>query len=253
MCLDPAGFSCFTSVVTVLGANVSIPNNTASAVLAWCENFATVVSADPAAYDLDAATAADVVTVTNDLRAAFDTAGVESRMAVNPGGYTQPNRAALSAARAAALSFIRPLAFEIHANDAISSEDKLAAGVVPRNFNRSPIFVPQSAPILGFQFASMGSHVLSFADSTTPASKRKPFGASGMQLFVAIGSGVQPLSEARYFGTFTRNPAVVTFDQGDAGKVATYFARWIGKRGDEGPWSAALDAIVMFSNLGAAS
>jgi hypothetical protein len=234
----------------MFGSNTSIPDNTIAGNLAWCQNFSTELTADPAALGQNAAIALDVANLVADYTAAFDLAGVESRQAKSPGGYTKPNRAALYTIKASCLAVIRPLAFEIHANPAVSDEDKLLAGVVPRNFNRTPIFVPGTSPILGLQFASMGSHTLAFADSASPASKRKPFGAVGLQLFVGIDSVETPLSELRYYSTFTRNPAVVAFDPQDAGKVATYAGRWIGKRGDDGPWSATFTAVIMFSQVG---
>lgn len=229
------------------GTNQSIPTGANSVTLPWMENFSTVFTASPTDYGFTAVEAADVATVVAAYRAAYDAAGVAGRMPVAPGNYTQPLRAALAAAAASCLSVVRPLAAQMQQNPGISDEDLLLIGVQPKNYSRTPIFVPGTTPILGIQFASMGSHVLSYADSSTPASKRKPFGAAGLQLFVGIGYSVTALQSLRYYSTFTRNPAVVAFQPADSGKIATYAARWIGRRGDEGPWSATLDAVIMFS------
>ena len=41
-----------------------------------------------------------------------------------------------------------------------------------------------------------------------------------------------------------RTPHVVHFDGADAGKVVTYWLRWVSTRDDKGPWSAAVAATV---------
>lgn len=233
--------------MTVPLANVSFLNNTAHNALNQLQTFSTVLSADPALYGFNAAVAADVAVLVDAFATEFALAGVDNRQAVNEGGYTKPGRAALQAARDAAVSAIRPMMFQIHANPGISDEDKLLIGVVPVNNSRTPIFVPTTAPIVSFKFASMGSHTLSFADENTPASARKPFGAAGMQLFVGIGPEPTPLNLLRFSQNVTRNPIVQGFEPEDAGLLATYAARWYGKRGDLGPWSQTVNATIMFS------
>lgn len=231
----------------VIGTNQSIPTSTDAEALAWLENFAAVVDNDPTVYGLDAPTSADITTAVDQFRIAYDTAGVAARIAVNPSGYTQPNRAAMYAARDAALSLVRPIAVQIQANPGISDEDKLTAGITPRNFTRTKIFVPNTAPLLGFLRAGIGTHLLNFADEMTPAAKRRPLGAIQLQLFVGVGVAQTPLDNLNFYAAFSRNPVLVNFDTADAGKLATYAARWVGTRGDVGPWSAALVATVMFS------
>ena len=49
---------------------------------------------------------------------------------------------------------------------------------------------------------------------------------------------------AGYLGGFTRTPVAVTFGAEDDGKVATYFARWAGRRGDTGAWSRPVSCRV---------
>jgi hypothetical protein len=231
----------------VLGANQSIPTSTDAEALAWLENFAAVIVADPTTYGLDAPTAADVDTAVVAFRDAYDIAGVSGRTAVNPGGYTQPNRADMYASRNAALAVARPIAVQIQANPGISDMDKLTAGIVPRNFNRTKIFVPATSPLLGFLRAGVGTHLLGFADEMTPSSKRKPLGARQIQLFLGIGATITSLGSLRFYAGYSRFPMQVNFDPADAGKLATYAGRWVGTRGDVGPWSALLTATILFS------
>jgi len=229
--------------------NQSIPTGPDSEVLPWCENFNTVFDADPTVYGFTAVESNDVDTVVEAYRDAYDIAGVSGRLAVNPGGYTQPNRAALMSARAAALSVIRPLAVQIQANPGISDEDKLAAGIVPRNFSRTPVLVPETSPVLTFLQAGVGTHLLSFADQLTPSRKTKPFGAIGLQLYRRVATAPSSLDELTFHSMFSRNAVLSEFEAPDAGKICTYAARWVGTRGDVGPWSALLMATVLFSEV----
>jgi hypothetical protein len=50
--------------------------------------------------------------------------------------------------------------------------------------------------------------------------------------------------EAQFYGKFTKNPVAVGFAPADNGKQATYFARWAGRRGDTGPWSAPVTLAI---------
>ena len=86
--------------------------------------------------------------------------------------------------------------------------------------------------------ATFGTHTLRFADSLSPESAAKPFGASEVQLFVAVAETpiFDPLV-GRFYNKFTKNPVAVAFVSADNGKQASYFGRWAGRRGDVSPWS----------------
>lgn len=225
--------------------NKSIPTNTDAALVPWSLTFSAGITANPVLYGTDAGTAVTLAAAQLAYSDAYDLAGVANRLAVNPAGYTKPNRAALYVARASFLALARPLASQIQQDNAISDNDKLLIGIVPKNLNRTPTYVPQTAPVVGFLSAGVGVHTLTFADSLTPSSKLIPVGAVGIDLYVGIGVAATPLADCSYFQRFARWPAVVTFQPADAGKVATYYARWTGRRGDTGPWSAVLTANII--------
>lgn len=101
-----------------------------------------------------------------------------------------------------------------------------------------PVACPQTSPLINIMGIAPGSHTLRFADSRTPYSGAKPFGATELQVFVAISDKAEAqISEARYYGKFTKNPAIIEFDARHDGKIATYYARWVSRRGENGPWS----------------
>lgn len=229
--------------------SISIPRGTSASELAWGQNFVTKLEADPGAFMVDPPTIADLRMLVDAFQAAYDAAGVLNRLAVDPGSYTQPQRAALQAARNNFMGEASQVSFQIHANSAVSDADKLDAGVAPRNFDRQPIPAPSSQPLIDVQDAQSGVHQLVYTDINTPDSKAKPFGVTQILLYVAITEiGESPtFNDAHFYGAFTKNPIVVGFDQADNGKKATYFARWMNKKGNMGPVSASVSATIMFS------
>jgi hypothetical protein len=114
----------------------------------------------------------------------------------------------------------------------------ISIGVPPPNTARTRRHVPLSSPAVVVMAATQGAHTLSFFDTITPG-RAMPFGATYLQVFIAITETGQPatLDDARFCGCFTKKPAVVTFASKDRGKTATYFARWGSRRGEFGNWS----------------
>src|SRR5262249_22029641 len=106
------------------------------------------------------------------------------------------------------------------------------------NPHREPIECPQTSPLLSILGNTPGSQTIRFADTNTPDSRAKPFGASELQLFRGVGTTEPlPFSECHFYGKFTKNPVDVEFSEGDDGKIATYYARWASVRGEVGPLS----------------
>ena len=68
------------------------------------------------------------------------------------------------------------------------------------------------------------------------ARRAKPYGVQSLMLFIAVTDGpcADPARATRMIAV-GRTPFGVTFDHAEDGKVATYFARWMSARRDEGP------------------
>jgi hypothetical protein len=206
--------------------------------LTFMLHFATTIAANPSVYML---TAGDSTTISNAVNA-YQTAYTT---ATNPLTRTQVTVALKDEARTTAEQVVRQYAALIKPNAGISDADKIAIGVPPVNPNRNPINVPASSPLLNIVGATPGSHTLRYADTTTPDSAKKPFGAMSMQLFVAVGTGpVASPDGAQFYAAVTRNPVAVGFDAADNGKTATYFARWADRKGAVGPWSLPVSMAI---------
>jgi hypothetical protein len=61
--------------------------------------------------------------------------------------------------------------------------------------------------------------------------------------------GIDP-DAAEYIGSFNKTPFQVSQNAADRGKHCTYWGRWVTRSGpggvpQRGPWSAALDCIII--------
>lgn len=211
---------------------------------AWLTNFSTLLTAAPTDYGL---TAPDAVAVAAE-RTAYHAAYVA---ASDPGTRTSVTVAAKDAARVSAEAVVRPFAVSISLNAGVLDADKVDIGVTVRKTVPTPVPPPITVPALALNSALPLQHQLRYFDTSTPTSKGKPAGATGIQVFRAVGTlpAVDP-GQASYYDIWTKSPNISTFLAGDVGKVCTYFARWMTRGGpggavQYGPWSAPLSIAVI--------
>jgi hypothetical protein len=168
-------------------------------------------------------------------------------LAVDPSTRTPSTVAAKDAAKSAALATVRPIAQFIRNNLGVSNEDKIALGLTVPSTTPTPIPTPTTVPLLSVIAATPGVHKISMRDDATPLSKAKPFGALQLQLFSVIGTVVAPTpAGALFVSVVTKSPFFVDLDPADAGKIATYFGRWVTRTGKVGPWSSGASLTVAF-------
>jgi hypothetical protein len=214
-----------------------IPPRDADA-LAFMQNFANKLVAAPSAYMISSAEAAGISNAVAQFAAALSDA-------TDPEQRTPVTVSVKDSTRNAAEQLVRQYAVLIKNNAGIPDSDKIAAGVRPVNPSREPIHCPSSSPVLNIVAATQGAHTIRFADSLTPENRGRPFGASELLLWVAVDDEpVTDWNEAKFIGKFTKNPMTVTYQPGDNGKQATYFAKWAGRRGDTSNWSSPVSLAI---------
>lgn len=214
-----------------------IPDRDADALL-WMLAFSSGIAADPAKFELSEADAEAISQAVSEYQEAL-------AVATNKATRTEETVNVKDTKRNAAKTLCRHYAIEIKFNSGISDAEKIAIGVRPVNTDRSPIFCPQTSPILSIIAATPGAHTLRYSDSFTPDSAKRPFGAAALQIFGYIGDEVTDNENlAHLIDTATRNPVVAVFQPEDDGKMITYFGRWIGRRGDTGPWSLGVSMRI---------
>jgi len=225
----------------------TIPSGPTNEILQWANNFRATLNGNLVAYGISAGEAAAMTTNMNAFNAAFALAGVINRTAVNPAGYTQPNRDGLVVAQNTAIAQMRPLANRIRVNPAISDAMKLAAGVMPVNLDRARLIVPNNSPTLNVHTHNVLAHVLNFVVSDNPTQKSRPKGATGVLLYGLVSATpvVDP-TQMCLIGSYTKQGMVTPqFAAADAGKTVYYAARWAGKTNQMGPWSNIIATTIV--------
>jgi uncharacterized small protein (DUF1192 family) len=207
-----------------------IPRND-EAFRSYAETFASTLVANYALYMVTPTQAALVQSLVDDFVAKLAITSAEATR-------TKGTIAAKDDARSMAESLIRQYAIDIKNNEGVTDENKINLGVRPINPSREPVDCPQSSPLVSVLYNIPGVQTLRYADTNTPDSASKPFGATEIQIWLGITEdGEATLEESEFYGKFTRNPIDIAFDESQDGKNATYRARWASLRGDVGPWS----------------
>ena len=215
--------------------------STDSGLDAWAANFATLITAAPPTYGLDALAAAAIQAAYDTYHAAYVLGGTAPphRTPVTPASRTPVTVAAKDSAKIAGRILWRSYAAQIRVNPGVTDADKLALGLNLPSSGGTPVPIPTSFPLLTFLSGSPLTHLFSYKDSDVPTGKAKAPGAIQMQLaaLVAVSAGTDPDTwPVKQYPT--KSPFQVAWDSGDAGKVATYAARWATRTGLVGPWSA---------------
>lgn len=210
----------------------------------WLENLAMLIAATPTDYGLVTGDATIISGVNTSFQAAY-------LLAVNPATRTAPTIADKDAERTAATATVRPYCIQISQNMGVSDALKLGVGVNLPNTARPRIPAPTTQPVLVHAQSNPGVITLRYYDVTTPLSKAKPFGATGIQIRQIVGTAPAVTPDAAdYVDTWTKSPNTVTTLSGDIGKILTLWGRWVTKSGPAGvaqfgPWSTALSVGII--------
>lgn len=210
----------------------------------WLNNFAAVVTKDPPGVGL---TPADAATLTA-LASQYDAAYLR---AVEPLTRTSPAIAEKDATRNQAVDSFRVYAMQVKMNLGVPDGTKLALGLHEDRRTSRRLPPPGSQPVLYVLSAHSGTHILRCADAGAMTRRGKPYGVAGLELYMVLGDSVTADSEApnmKYLGLQTRQRFMVEFEAKDAGRTATYFARWVTRTGLTGPWSLPVSMMVAFGS-----
>lgn len=134
----------------------------------------------------------------------------------------------------------RHLAF----NPDVSDADRERMGLTVATGTRKSTNVPTTAPIATIDFSMRLRHSIHFRDSNA-ASKSKPEKIHGCEIWSKIG-GESPVNESEltYLGVDTHTPYTIIYQGDQQGKTVHYWLRWVNTRGECGPWSAPVSAVI---------
>ena len=210
---------------------------------AWFTNFSTLLTASPTTYGLVAGDATTVAASLTLWSAAYTAA-------ITPSTRTPVTVAAKDTQRIASTLILRPYAQRIAVNPAVTNGNKVAIGVNPRGTVPTPIPAPTTPPILYWKGAFPGEIKLAYKDTALGATKKKPFGAIGLEVWAGYGAtSPPPLSGCVYQKTMTKSPNVLD-TTGHAGEAVAIYGRFVTRSGPGGnaqfgPWSTVLVGTVV--------
>lgn len=210
----------------------------------WLQNFAVLIAATPTDYGLVTGDATIITASNVDFQAKY-------ALASNPTTRTSGTIADKDTARTSATATCQPYAQLISRNMGIDDSLKLGVGVNLPNPTRTIIPAPTTTCVLAHISSQPGVAQIGYADTSTPTTKAKPFGAIGLDLRQTIGTApaVSP-DDAKPVQTVTKSPTILSFSSGDVGKIVTIWGRWVTRGGpagvaQQGPWSAPLSFAIM--------
>ncbi|CAN5547911.1 hypothetical protein BH10PLA1_BH10PLA1_15050 [soil metagenome] len=205
----------------------------------WMNNFTAVVAIDPAAAGLSSAAAHRL----SELARRYETAYLRSRLLRTRGPASVADK---NAVRREVWAVVRPIAMAIKHDPGIDDLLRAELGVYSPNPEPVRIGRPRSRPNLQVTELSPGLHRLRYDDPKFPSRTAKPPGVTHLQLAIAVGKNPPRNARSiRRLEVVTRHVFDVKFATADRGKTATYFGRWVTRRGLTGPWSGRVTMTVV--------
>lgn len=125
----------------------------------------------------------------------------------------------------------------------LTIDDRNILNLPERDHTPTHAPIPDRAPVLAVDEIGHLFHTIRFADPANPHTQAKPEGVASVELWYAVG--VAPVVPAfALYGSTGRFLYRINFAETDVSKTASYKARYVNTRGEKGPWSAVISAVV---------
>jgi hypothetical protein len=148
-------------------------------------------------------------------------------------------------ARKAYQTNLRPfIQGQIMHNTQVTDADRRSMGLPVYNRTPTQAPTPKSRTIMEIVFSQIMKHILYVSDSEMEG-PGKPDYIIGFEVWRFVGGDTEPTYEMMQFVELaTRSPHTVEYTSADRGKMIWYASRWVNTRGEKGPWSEFVSAIV---------
>jgi hypothetical protein len=148
---------------------------------------------------------------------------------------------AISALKTALRAFINEY---ITFNHLVTDEDRDNMGLHIRSKDRKPVPVPATYPTFTVDSSIIRVLLILFRDALLEG-RAKPFGVHGAEIRWGFSETPVINPDDLPFSAFdTRSPFRLEFRSEDRGKTVWFCLRWENTRGEKGPWSEIVSAIV---------
>ena len=210
----------------------------------WQTNFGVVLTPNIAAWGIPIAAADDLTKQKAAYEKAYEVANM-GKQNTRTKQQIQAKDDATVAYKASLRLFVKNyLAF----NTLVEDQERLALGITVRDKVRTRSERPNSVPDLFCTTASGNRIIVTVRQQPNSDGRNrrgKPADADGFQL--ALSMGINPPPEAEDCTNkilYTKSPVEIISLPSEAGKTLTVYARWIGKTGQPGLWSQAIQEVV---------
>jgi hypothetical protein len=206
--------------------------------LVWVKTLFTAVEQNATLWNIDPANFAQILIMIT----AFETALSKAE---------NPNRGkadvkAKNDARDALKKAVRKFAKEhLTFNSSISNEERERIGLPVYKTGRTPSPVAKDAPDTDIDTSQVGRLTVHFFERGSSHKKGKPEGQHGAEI-VWLVSDTPPTrwDELIHSGIDTNSPYTLVFENDQRGKTVYFAIRWENTRGEKGPWSSIMSAII---------
>jgi hypothetical protein len=138
---------------------------------------------------------------------------------------------------------LRKLVKMLEASTYVTDDDRMAVGIYPPA-PPTPSPVPKKIPLIVVDTSTVRVLVFGFHDDDTK-SHAKPHGVHGMEMkWGILESPPKSIDELIHSSFDTKSPLPLTFSEEERGRTVYFCGRWENTRGEKGPWSLIMTAIV---------
>jgi hypothetical protein len=139
---------------------------------------------------------------------------------------------------------LRILVKMLKSSPLVTDDDRRSMGIEIRDASWTPVKPPKTYPEFTVDSSMIRCLRISFRDLGSK-SKAKPYGVHGAEIRWAILDKPPVLVEELVHSNFdTHSPFELTFTDHERGKSVYFCLRWENTRGEKGPWSEIVMAIV---------
>jgi len=139
---------------------------------------------------------------------------------------------------------LRLLVKNLESNPRVSDEDRRGMGITIPSTTRKVILPTTTYPVATVDSSTIRLLKIIFRDSES-SSKAKPHGVHGAEIrWSLLDTPPVTVNELIMSGFDTRSPYMLEFSESQRGQVVWFCLRWENTRGEKGPWSEIVSAII---------
>jgi hypothetical protein len=144
-------------------------------------------------------------------------------------------------------ALLRILVKNLESNTRISDDQRRAMGIIIRDKTPTRVEVPTHYPAYMVDTSVIRQLIIHFWNMLlgNRLSRAKPHGVHGAEVrWDILAEAPASVDELVHSSFDTHTPLTLTFDESDRGKTVYFCLRWENTRGEKGPWSEIVMAII---------